>query len=233
MKNVNCRLEASRLSLQHVSLLGLMMLTWSSVGILLVKLNYIFLHFLFFIWMLHGEEKRVCRFLDELMDIACSSTIYFTKLRTCYGPFGVSSASKQRELRAQIPHEHHRHPLLSIPSTCMHRSSGLLPYPISHLWAITLLASLLRNEPLRRILVAEKSFSILRWYGDHFANLSCMRQEGSANHGKNALLRKSTTNTMFRTVHLQTILRLTFSWTLSRESGESTAKQIRITWESG
>lgn len=25
----------------------------------------------------------------------------------------------------------------------------------------------------------------------------------------------------------------TFSWTLSRESGESTAKQIRITWESG
>lgn len=26
---------------------------------------------------------------------------------------------------------------------------------------------------------------------------------------------------------------LTFSWTLSRESGESTAKQMRITWESG
>jgi hypothetical protein len=26
---------------------------------------------------------------------------------------------------------------------------------------------------------------------------------------------------------------LTFSWTLSSESGESTAKQIRITWESG
>ena len=25
----------------------------------------------------------------------------------------------------------------------------------------------------------------------------------------------------------------TFSWTLSRESGESMAKQIRITWESG
>jgi hypothetical protein len=27
--------------------------------------------------------------------------------------------------------------------------------------------------------------------------------------------------------------RHTFSWTLSRESGESTAKQIRMTWESG
>lgn len=25
----------------------------------------------------------------------------------------------------------------------------------------------------------------------------------------------------------------TFSWTLSSESGESTAKQMRITWESG
>lgn len=173
----------------------------------------------------------------------------FTK--QCTSSCGPSWSREQRVWHAQTPHGHPRWSLPNTPSTCMRQSFCGFPHPglIVSLYSwwlrhchVFLPSKALDAEgavlPAREWLAFGWSCVAPQSSSGRSANPSCSQQGWLGVRCRNEELQRSTVEARVSDALSSGLVGGiwgygTFSWTLSRESGESTAKQMRMTCESG